>query len=72
MAPYTRLKQWPSQAKPSNFLKLIERLHFVRQFPVNDGRLAALPESRLSGLAAEGNGSVPRVWPNTRKPNGEP
>ncbi|BBN96551.1 transposase Tn3 family protein [Deinococcus grandis] len=54
MAPYTRLKQWPSQAKPSNFLKLIERLHFVRQFPVNDGRLAALPESRLSGLAAEG------------------
>ncbi|GGN45378.1 Tn3 family transposase [Deinococcus daejeonensis] len=54
MAPYTRLKQWPSQAKPSNILKLIERLHFVRQFPVNDGRLAALPESRLSGLAAEG------------------
>lgn len=54
MAPYTRLKQWPSHAKPSNVLKLMERLQFVRQFPVNDARLASLPESRLSRLAAEG------------------
>ena len=54
MAPYTRLKQWPSHAKPSNILKLIERLNLVRQFPVTDARLAQLPQSRLSGLAAEG------------------
>ncbi|MCY1703865.1 Tn3 family transposase [Deinococcus sp. SL84] len=54
MAPYTRLKLWPSHAKPSNILKLIERLNFVRQFPVADPRLASLPQSRLSGLAAEG------------------
>lgn len=54
MAPYTRLKQWPSHAKPSNILKLVERLNFVRQFPVADPRLASLPQSRLSGLAAEG------------------
>lgn len=37
-----------------NILKLIERLNLVRQFPVTDARLAQLPQSRLSGLAAEG------------------
>lgn len=54
VAPYTRLKQWPRHPKPANILKLIERLNLLRQFPVNNPRLGALPRSRLDGLAAEG------------------
>ncbi|GAA5534097.1 Tn3 family transposase [Deinococcus aluminii] len=54
LSPYARLKQPAGRVRPSTLLRLLDRLGFVRSFPVRHPLLASLPQNRLDHLAAEG------------------
>lgn len=54
LSPYARLKQPLGRVSASTMRALLDRLAFVRRFPVRHPLLATLPQSRLDHLAAEG------------------